>query len=310
LSTPPKNIVASILARLRNQAQAQAVPFNQVLQFYAMERFLYRLSKSSHVDGVLLKGALLLRQAGIPRARPTMDIDLLRQGAGDRASLVSLVRDCISLDGDADGITFDANSIVVEDITKDTDYKGTRVRVAARMDNVRLNIQIDFGIGDAVFPGPRVIEYPSLLSGPPVKLRAYPLEAVVAEKFHAMVELDLANSRVKDFYDIWVYSRHTDFDGPTLAKSFAATFTRRNTALPTELPTALTSLYFESEDHIKQWQAFVRRISKPELAAGFPDLVGDLAAFLMPPAIAAAHQESFQRKWHPSTGWAASALRL
>jgi hypothetical protein len=172
LSTPPKNIVASILARLRNQAQAQAVPFNQVLQFYAMERFLYRLSKSPHVDGVLLKGALLLR--------------------------------------------------------------------------------------------------------------AYPLEAVVAEKFHAMVELDLANSRVKDFYDIWVYSRHTDFDGPTLAKSFAATFTRRNTALPIELPTALTPLYFESEDHIKQWQAFVRRIGEPNLAASFPDLVGDLAAFLMP----------------------------
>ena len=215
-----------------------------------MERFLYRLSKSGHVDDVLLKGALLLRQVGIPRARPTMDIDLLRQGSSDRNSLLALVRDCVLIDGDADGVQFDSNTIAAEDITKDSDYQGTRVRVTGRMENVRLNVQIDFGVGDAVFPAARIIEYPTLLNQSAVILRAYPIEAVIAEKFHAMVELDLANSRVKDFYDIWVYSRNMDFDGPTLAQSFAATFSRRQTPLPTELPTALTPIYFDADDWV------------------------------------------------------------
>jgi hypothetical protein len=137
LTAPTKNIVASVLARLRNQAQAQGVPFNQVLQFYAMERFLYRLSKSMHVDAVLLKGALLLRQAGIPRARPTMDIDLLRLGNSDRDSLIALVRDCLAVDGAADGVQFDSNSIFAEDIAKRTFASVFRLTLALEMQFIR-----------------------------------------------------------------------------------------------------------------------------------------------------------------------------
>jgi predicted nucleotidyltransferase component of viral defense system len=303
LTASTKNIVASVLARLRNQAQAQRVPFNQVLQFYAMERFLYRLSKSAHVDSVLLKGALLLRQAGIPRARPTMDIDFLRQGSADRHSLIALVRDCLAIDGAADAVEFDSNSIAAEDIAKDSNYLGTRVRVAGRMDNVRLSIQIDFGAGDAVYPGPRIIEYPTLLDQPALKIRAYPIEAVIAEKFQAMVELDLANSRVKDFYDIWVYSRNVDFDGKILAKSFAATFGRRQTPLPTELPTALRPIYFDADSHRNQWQAFVRRIGETELSGRFAEVIDDIAKFAMPPAISAARLEPFQRRWFSPGPW-------
>lgn len=136
------------------------------------------------------------------------------------------------IDGDMDGVLFDSNSIVTEDITKDTNYKGTRVRVAGRMENVRLNVQIDFGVGDAVFPSARIIEYPTLLNQPALKLRAYPNEAVIAENFQTMVELDLVYSRVIDFYDIGVYSRDMDFDGATLAKSFAATFANFNGIYP------------------------------------------------------------------------------
>jgi predicted nucleotidyltransferase component of viral defense system len=305
LTAPTKNIVASVLARLRNQAQAQGVPFNQVLQFYAMERFLYRLSKSMHVDAVLLKGALLLRQAGIPRARPTMDIDLLRLGNSDRDSLIALVRDCLAVDGAADGVQFDSNSIFAEDIAKDSNYLGTRVRVAGRMDNVRLNIQIDFGAGDAVDPGPRVIEFPTLLDQPALKIRAYPIEAVIAEKLQAMAELDLANSRVKDFYDIWVYSRNVDFDGETLAKSFAATFSRRRTPLPTELPMALRPIYFDADSHRNQWHAFVRRIGETELSSRFAEVIDDITKFVMPPAISAARLEPFQRHWFSPGPWKA-----
>jgi predicted nucleotidyltransferase component of viral defense system len=298
-----KNPVASILARLRNQAAEQGVPFNQVLQFYAIERFLYRLSRSPHVNGVLLKGALLLRTVGIPRARPTMDIDLLRQGNADRESLIALVRDCALVEETSDGVIFDVESIRAEEITKDAEYQGTRIQIAARMDKVRLSVQIDFGVGDVVVPGPRLIEYPTLLDHSALRLRAYPVEAAMAEKFQAMVALDVANSRMKDFYDLWACSRHLEFDGATLAKSLAATFERRGTPLPTATPIALTVEYFGADSHQRQWQAFVKRIDEAELSGQFPDVAAKIADFVVPPAVAAARKELFQRRWPPGGSW-------
>lgn len=150
MNSPRKNVIASVLARLRNEATTQGLTFNQVLQLYAMERFLDRLSRSPHVDGVLLKGALLLKTVGIPHARPTMDIDLLRQGKADTESLTKLVHDCAAIEIDSDGVTFDPASIRTEEIAKEETYRGTRVLVRGRMDNVRLNVQIDFGVGDVV----------------------------------------------------------------------------------------------------------------------------------------------------------------
>jgi hypothetical protein len=140
-----KNVVASVLARLRNISKSSGAPFQQVLQQYAIERFLYRISKSKHAQSVILKGALLLKTIGIPSARPTMDIDMLRKGKADQASLVALVKDCATLEVEADGLTYVADTAVAEEITKDSEYKGTRIRMDARIDNVRLKIQIDFG---------------------------------------------------------------------------------------------------------------------------------------------------------------------
>ncbi len=154
----PKNVVASVLGRLRNIAAAQGAPFNQILQLYVMERFLHRLSRSRHADGVLLKGALLLKTVSVPRARPTMDIDLLRRGESDRETLIALVRECAQIDDPSDGVTFNVATIVAEKITRDAEYLGTRVRIAATMDRVRLGVQIDFGVGDAVLPGSRSVE--------------------------------------------------------------------------------------------------------------------------------------------------------
>lgn len=155
-----KNVVASVLARLRNTSKSNGVPFQQVLQQYAMERFLYRVSKSRHAQSVILKGALLLKTIGIPNARPTMDIDMLRKGKADQASLVALIKDCATLEVEADGLTFLDNTVAA---TKDSEYKGTRILMDARMDNVRLRLQIDFGVGDVIVPGPKMIEYPGLL---------------------------------------------------------------------------------------------------------------------------------------------------
>jgi hypothetical protein len=303
VNTPRKNVIASVLAKLRNEATTQGLTFNQVLQFYAMERFLDRLSRSPHVDGVLLKGALLLKTVGIPNARPTMDIDLLRQGKANTESLTQLVRDCAAIKIDSDAVEFDPKSVRAEEIAKDATYQGTRVLIKGPMGNVRLNVQIDFGVGDVVVPGPRVIEYPTLLDAPAVRLRAYPVEAAIAEKFQAMVELDTANSRMKDFYDIWTYSRHLEFEGAMLARSIAATFEHRGTDVPTQPPIGLTSAYFEANEHVLQWRAFVRRIGERDLADAFPRVVGEIAAFVMPPATAAAHGQRFAHRWQAGGPW-------
>jgi hypothetical protein len=186
------NVVASVLAKLRNTSKSSGVAFQQVLQQYAMERFLYRVSKSKHAATVILKGALLLKTIGIPSARPTLDIDMLRKGKADQTRLIALVKDCAALDVEADGLTFVVDSATAEAITKDSEYKGTRILMDARMDNVRLRIQIDFGMGDVMVPGPRMIEYPVFLGGDTIHLLAYPVESAIAEKLEAMVALGSA----------------------------------------------------------------------------------------------------------------------
>jgi len=144
-TTEGKNVVASVLARLRNTSKSNGAPFQQVLQQYAIERFLYRISKSRHARSVILKGALLLKTIGIPTARPTLDIDMLRTGKADKGTLIALIKDCATLEVEPDGLAFLADSVVAEEITKDSEYQGTRILMDARMDNVRLRIQVDFG---------------------------------------------------------------------------------------------------------------------------------------------------------------------
>jgi predicted nucleotidyltransferase component of viral defense system len=217
-----KNVVASVLGRLRNTAKQSGATFQQILQQYAIERFLYRISKSKHAQTVILKGALLLKTIGIPSARPTIDIDMLRNGKADQASLIALVNDCATLEVEADGLTFLADTIAAEEITQDAEYKGTRILMEARMDNVRLKIQIDFGVGDVMVPGPRMIEYPAFLDSDTIQLLAYPVESAIAEKLQAMVALGSANSRMKDFYDVWICSNHLDFNTETLLKAVGA----------------------------------------------------------------------------------------
>ena len=258
-----KNVAASVLARLRNVSRSSGAPFQQVLQQYAIERFLYRISKSTHVQGVVLKGALLLKTIGIQGARPTMDIDMLRKGKADQASLVALVKNCATLEVEPDGLTYIADSAVAEEIAKVSEYKGTRIRMDARIDNVRLKIQIDFGVGDIMVPGPRMIEYPVLLDSDTIRLLAYPVESAIAEKLQAMVALGNANSRMKDFYDVWIYSNHLDFNTDTLLKAIDATFKNRETPVPAKEFEALSRRF--AEQHRVQWNAFVKKIGQHDL---------------------------------------------
>jgi predicted nucleotidyltransferase component of viral defense system len=297
-----KNVAASVLARLRNISKSSGAPFQQVLQQYAIERFLYRISKSTHAQGVVLKGALLLKTIGIQGARPTMDIDMLRKGKADQASLVALVKDCATLEVEPDGLIYIADSAVAEEITKISEYKGTRIRMDARIDNVRLKIQIDFGVGDIMVPGPRMIEYPVFLDSDTIRLLAYPVESAIAEKLQAMVALGNANSRMKDFYDVWIYSNHLDFNTDTLLKAIDATFKNRETPVPAKEFEALSRRF--AEQHRVQWNAFVKKIGEHDLTDAFVKVVEKIETFATPLLHSIAHGEPLSRQWKAGHGWA------
>lgn len=300
-SNETKNLVASVLARLRNHSKSREAPFQQVLQQYAIERFLYRISKSKHAQTVVLKGALLLKTIGISGARPTMDIDMLREGKADQASLVALVKDCATLEVQADGLTFLTDSVTAEEITKDSEYKGTRILLDARMDNVRVRVQVDFGAGDVMTPGPRVLEYPVLLDSDTIQLRAYPIESAIAEKLQAMVALGSANSRMKDFYDVWICSKHLDFDTDTLLDAIGATFKNRETLVPAEDFEALTADF--ADQHRVQWNAFVRKMGEDELTDAFANVVTELRVFALPLLRSLARSERLAQQWRGGKGW-------
>ncbi len=296
-------MVASVLVRLRNVAADSGLSFNDILQAYVIERFLARLARSPQADTVLLKGALMLRVWGVPRARPTMDIDLLRRGIADQAVLVQFVAQCSAIEDPSDGVIFEPSTISVESIRDATEYVGTRIRLQGRLANVRQTVQIDFGVGDAVHPQPQVVEYPVLLTNSPIRLHAYPVEAAIAEKFHAMVELDLQNSRMKNFYDIWILSRTLAFSGHGLSQAIRYTFQRRQTSVPTVAPVALTAAFYGDPIHVRQWSAFVRRIGEAALADDFTRVAGDLIQFLMPVAEAAATSVDPPVRWEPPGPW-------
>lgn len=193
--------------------------------------------------------------------------------------------------------------VVAEEIKKDSEYVGTRVLVHARMDNVRLKIQIDFGVGDVMVPGPRLIEYPVFLDGETIQLLAYPIESSIAEKLQAMVALGNANSRMKDFYDVWTCSSHLDFDTDTLLKAIDATFKNRETAVPAKDLEALTAAFVEG--HRVQWNAFARKIGESELIDEFGRIVDDLEHFAMPALRSVARGEKLTKQWKAGRGWVA-----
>lgn len=304
MTPPPKNVVASILARLRNVAEEAGLSFNDILQAYVIERFLARLARSPHVDSVLLKGALMLRVWGVPRARPTMDIDLLRRGMADQRALVQLVEQCASISDPSDGVIFEPTTISVEPIRDATEYVGTRIRLQARLDNVRQTVQIDFGVGDAVHPEPQIIDYPVLLTGPPVRLNGYPVEAAIAEKFQAMVHLDLQNSRMKDFYDIWILARQFDFDGEILATAIQNTFANRKTVVQSR-PTALSSEFGSDASKQMQWKGFLRKTKLVGLPTTLQVVIDDVGSFLLPLAKAIESRSVFAQRWVALGPWRA-----
>lgn len=253
------NAAASVRARLLNVAKAQGVDFNQVLVRFALERILYRLSRSEHADHFLLKGALLFTLWYDMPHRATRDADLLGIGASDLESVVQTFRGIASVVVD-DGIVFDPASVAAEEIRKDAGYVGVRILISGELAKARCKVQIDIGFGDAVTPAPVEATYPVLLADLPApRLRTYPMYTVVAEKVHAIALLGMVNSRMKDYFDLSVLLDRETLDIDLLSQALKATFDRRGMSIPAELPVGLTDEFANDPSRQALWQAFIRK---------------------------------------------------
>ena len=300
-----RNVAASVRARLLNRARETGQDSHLILIRYALERLLYRLSISAYADQFLLKGALLFDLwFDIPH-RPTRDADFLGLGSTELPDLETIFRNICTVDAE-DGVTFRPDTVQAAEIHKEANYAGIRVTLLGLIDGARCQVQIDIGFGDAVTPGPEAVQYPVMLPDfDAPKLRVYPRYTVVAEKLEAIATLGIANSRMKDFFDLWILSCYTEFDGDTLRRAIRATFVRRNTTLPADIPFGLTDNFARDTQKQTQWQAFLgkRRLEALELEV----IVAALRDFLLPPVTAAKADIYLPKHWPAGGPWAPAA---
>lgn len=274
----PRNVGASVRQRLLNLARASGQPLELLLTRYALERLLHRLSLSAHRERFVLKGALLLTTWFDEPHRATRDLDLLGYGDPSDESLLAVFREVMGIPCD-DGVSFDIARLQVQPIREELEYGGSRLRTTAALAGARIPVVVDIGFGDAIEPGAEDIELPVLLEMPSPHLRAYPQETVIAEKVHAMVVLGLANSRMKDYYDVWMLQRGFKIDEARLQRAIAATFARRRTDLPATTPEGLSDAFADDPGKQAQWNAFVRNLSAP--GPTLAEVVKDLQAWLL-----------------------------
>ncbi|MBV8227351.1 MAG: nucleotidyl transferase AbiEii/AbiGii toxin family protein [Verrucomicrobia bacterium] len=295
-----KNLTASVRDRLFAQAKENGRPFNELLQYYAMERFLYRLAKSKYAGRFILKGALMLQVWQSPESRPTMDIDLLGTTSNDEAKITGQVREILSIEVEPDGLHFDATSIRAERITEDAEYQGLRVRFRGSLRTAKINMQLDIGFGDVVYPEPEVSRYPNILDFPAPRLLCYSRESAIAEKLEAMIKLGELNSRMKDFYDIWMLARQFDFDSASLVEAIRKTFNRRQTDLPVSVA-ALSKQFGEVKQ--TQWNAFRKRLDFDYVPVAFDDVLRLLRIFLEPLIATVRSAGTPSSKWTAGGPW-------
>ncbi len=297
-----KNTAASVRARLSNQARASRRPFQEALQHYGLERFLYRLGRSSFGGRFVLKGGLLLRAWGAPMARPTRDIDLLGFVENEIGVLEAIMREVCAAPVAEDGLVFDGGSVRGQRIKEGAEYQGVRITFTGFLDNARLPMQLDIAFGDVVHPRAEEHDYPTLLDLPAPRLRMYPRESVVAEKFEAMVHLGTLNSRMKDFFDLWLLASQFDFRGSDLALAVEKTFAHRGTPLDPE-PVALTAAFTSAESTQRQWVAFAKRSQLGGEPRALDDLREPLRQFLLPVVSGLIGGRAFDLQWKQAGPW-------
>lgn len=302
----PGNLAASVRQKLSNLAKEKGDEFQNLLTRYALERLLYRLCLSQYRDRFILKGAMLFVAWSQEPHRATRDLDLLCHGDNCVTHLEEIFREICVIQAQEDGLTFQSDTVRGVETKEDQEYQGVRITLKGFITGTRtqIPIQVDIGFGDAVSPSPDEIEYPVILSDftAPV-LKAYPRETVVAEKFQAMVHLGMANSRMKDFYDLWYLSTTYKFSGEVLSNSIKATFDRRESKIPKVIPIALTTEFSGDKEKIKQWKAFLKKGKLEDRVEDFGNVIECLERFLMVPASELSQGNSFNQIWDPGGPW-------
>lgn len=297
----PVNIAASVHARLKNVGRDTKRDFNVLLIRYALERFLYRISRSEYCDSFVLKGALLFVAWENALERPTRDLDLLTFADPDIAGLEQVFREICCVDVKPDGLIFDPSTVSGSVIREGAIHDGVRMKFTARLGSARNQLQVDVGFGDAVVPPPSRLDFPVLLDQDPPRILAYPPEAVVAEKFHAMITLGMTNSRLKDYYDIWRMLETTQFDMSRIMAALTATFNRRGTNMPSEKPDGLSREF--ADLRADAWERLPKRFELEDDLPPMGDVIQRISAFLMPAVADIAAGENISKRWTAVTGW-------
>jgi len=297
-----RDIAASVHQRLLNHARAEGRPFNEVLQYFALERFLYRLGCSPHRRQFVLKGALMFAVWQSPFPRPTRDIDLLGHLDNTVEHVVAAIQAICREPVPEDGLRFAEESVIGERIIEAANYEGVRVRFIAYLSTARIPMQIDIGFGDPLVPGPSLVRLPAILDFPPPELQGYSRESAIAEKLQIMVSMGEVNSRMKDFYDIWLLATHFDFDGSILAQAIRETFRWRQTTLPLT-PVAFSDAFTQDREKQAQWAAFVLRHGLEDTPVTLYETIQVIATFLQPVIQALSEEQHFDRHWSPGGHW-------
>lgn len=299
----PKNLAASVRARLLNHARESKDELQLVLMRFGLERLLYRLSQSDYAGEFVVKGAMMFLVWTGEAHRSTKDLDLLALKSASTPHLEAVFRRVSQIAVEDDGLVFLPDTVTAEAIRENDIYQGVRVSIEARLGNARIPLQVDIGFGDAVTPRAGKILFPTLLEFPAPKVAAYPKETAIAEKFEIMVKLGMANSRMKDYFDIWTLCREFDFDGEVLSAAIRATFRRRKTALPAEFPVALSQEFYDEPTKQRQWGAFTKRGRLKVAESDLAKVVAVIRDFLGPAANAAANELVFTKQWTKGGGW-------
>jgi hypothetical protein len=268
---------------------------------------LYQLSVSESKERFILKGALLFAYwTGAPH-RPTRDLDLLSYGEPNIALLEKVFRDLCAVEVQPDGLVFQSDTVRGERIKNEEKYEGVRLHMTALIEKTRVPLQIDVGFGDRVVPEPEEIDFPTLLDFPAPHVKSYTRESMVAEKFEAMVKLGILNTRMKDFFDVWIVSQEFACDGPTLSRAIKTTFETRGTVVPNEPPLALSPKFYDDLEKNTQWKAFLNKAKLNAQGKSFPEIAEALGKFLIPVSEAVARNELLKRNWKPGGPWVAIA---
>ncbi len=299
---PAKISPASIRARLLALAQSRGQDYQRVLGRFAIERFLYRLGRSPYRDKFAIKGATLFTLWTGETHRPTRDLDMLGWGSSAIQDVEETIRAICAVE-ENDGILFDGKSVEGTRIMEEDEYDGVQVKFHAVLAGARIPMQVDIGFGDAVYPEPEFASFPVLLPMEAPLIRAYPREAAIAEKFNAMVALDIRNSRMKDFYDIWFMANTWTFGLAPLRTAILASFERRKVAIPDGVPFALTEEFLDDPRKKLQWNAFVERLYPGSKAPSLEEVGALLRTFILPCIDAAAAHGSTDRNWTPGLHW-------